>query len=62
MSKEEIKHEINKVLDQLPDKTLQDILSFLKGIESKQTLSQTDLAILDKILTEDNDLLEKLAK
>ena len=62
MSKEEIKHEINKVLDHLPDKTLQDILSFLKSIEGKQTISLTDRATLDKILTEDKDLLEKLAK
>ena len=62
MSKEEIKHEINKVLDHLPDKTLQDILSFLKGIEGKQVISIADRATLDRILTEDKDLLEKLAK
>jgi hypothetical protein len=62
MSKEEIKHEINRVLDHLPDKTLQDILSFLKNIEGKQTVSLVDRAILDKILAEDKDLLEKLAK
>jgi len=62
MSKEEIKHEINKVLDHLSDKTLQDILSFLKGIEGKQVISLTDRATLDKILTEDKELLEKLAK
>jgi hypothetical protein len=62
MSKEEIKHEINKVLDHLPDKTLQDILSFLKNLKSKQTLSFSDRTVLDKILSEDKDLLEKLAK
>ena len=62
MSKEQIKREINKVLDHLPDKTLQDILSFLKNIGSKQTLSIADDASLDKILSEDKDLLEKLAK
>jgi len=37
MSKEEIKQQINKVLDHLSDKTLQDILSILKNIESKQS-------------------------
>ena len=62
MSKEEIKHEINKVLDHLPDKALQDILSFLKAMEQKQTFTLTDRAVLDKIIPEDKDLLEKLAK
>jgi hypothetical protein len=62
MSKEEIKHEINKVLDNLPHKSLQDILSFLKSMDGKQTLSSADRTVLDKILSEDKDLLEKLAK
>ena len=62
MSNEEIKHEINKMLDHLSDKTLQDILSFLKTMEGKQILSLTDRTTLDKILSEDKDLLEKLAK
>ena len=62
MSKEEIKQEINKVLDHLSDKTLQDILSFLKNIEGKQSLSITDRTSLEKILSEDKELLEKLAK
>ena len=62
MSKEEIKHEINKVLDLLSDKTLQEILSFLKTMREKPTFTLADRAIVDKILSEDKDLLEKLAK
>jgi hypothetical protein len=63
MSKEEIKHEINKVLDHLSDKTLQDILSFFpQEYGGKQTFSLADHATLDKILSEDKDLLEKLSK
>jgi hypothetical protein len=62
MSKDQIKQEINKVLDHLSDKTLQDILSFLKNIGGKQPLSFSDRALLDKILSEDKDLLAKLAK
>ena len=62
MSKEEMKNEINKVLDKLSDKTLQDILSLLKNIEGKQALSLTDPVIVDKILSEDKDLLQKLAQ
>lgn len=62
MSNEQIKSEINKVLDHLSDKTLQDVLSFLKKIQDKASLSITDQSILNKILAEDQDLLEKLAK
>ena len=62
MSKQEIKKEINKVLDQLSDKTLQDILSYLKTIESNHVLSNADRLTLEKILSEDKELLEKLAK
>jgi hypothetical protein len=62
MSKEEIKDEINKVLDQLTDKTLEDLLSFLKKIEEKHSITLFDRDRLEKILEEDNDLLKKLAK
>lgn len=62
MSNEEIKSEINKVLDHLSDKTLQDVLSFLKKNQDKARLSITDQSVLNKILAEDQDLLEKLAK
>jgi len=62
MSKEEIKNEINKVLDHLSDKTLQEILSFLRNLEGRQTVSLADHATLDKILSEDKELLEKLAR
>jgi hypothetical protein len=62
MSKEEIKHEINRVLDQFSDKALQDLLSFLKGIETRQSISLLFGDNFKKILTEDKELLEKLAK
>ena len=62
MSKEKIKHEIIKVLDHLSDKTLEEILSFLKNMEGKPSISLADRTILDKVLSEDKDLLEKLAK
>jgi hypothetical protein len=62
MPKEEIKHEIIKVLDHLSDKTLEEILSFLKNMEGKQSLSLADRTVLDKVLSEDKNLLEKLAK
>ena len=62
MSKDEIKSEINKVLDRFSDKTLSDLLSFLKNIETNQSFSLLDKSTLEKILTEDEDLLKKLAK
>lgn len=62
MSKDEIKSEINKVLDHLSDKALSDLLSFLQNLESKQSISLLDKSTLQKILTEDEDLLHKLAR
>ncbi len=62
MSKEEIKLEINKVLDNLSDKSLKEILTILKNIKYKQELSINDSALIEKILSEDKDLLAKLAK
>ena len=62
MSKDEIRSEINKVLDRFSDKTLSDLLSLLKNIENNQTFSLLDKSTLEKILTEDEDLLKKLAK
>jgi hypothetical protein len=63
MSKDEIKYEINKVLDSMPDKALEDLLSFLKTIESRTTSSTTSKNdFLERILAEDRELLEKLAK
>jgi len=62
MPEKEIRLEINKVLDHLSVQTLQDILSFLKSVKNRQAISLTDRKTLDKILSEDNDLLEKLAK
>ncbi len=62
MSKDEIKTEINKVLDHFSDKALEDLLSFLRNIEDKYSNSIFNSKTLDKILNEDKDLLERLAK
>jgi hypothetical protein len=62
MSKDEIKYEINKVLDLLPDKALEDLLSFLKNIENHNSDIFLDKSRLQRILNEDKDLLQKLAQ
>lgn len=61
MSKEEIKFEIANILDRFPDKALEELLAFLKKIEVKNN----DKAIqssLHKILSEDKELLARLAQ
>ena len=61
MSKEEIKYEISKVLDQFPDEALGEILNFLKNLEAKQHEISIKSS-LNKILLEDKDLLTRLAQ
>lgn len=62
MSKDEIKYQISKVLDHFSDKALEDLLTFLKNIEKDKKASMFDANALEKILNEDKELLEKLAK
>jgi hypothetical protein len=62
MNKTEIKNEIQKVLDNVPENVLQDILVLLKDLQNqpgdKLALSHS----LRQILSEDKEVLEKLAK
>jgi hypothetical protein len=58
----EIKKEIRKVLDQVPEKLLEDILDLLKEVQSEKSLNPTLTSNFKKILSEDNDLLHKLAE
>jgi hypothetical protein len=62
MSKDQIKYEINKVLDLLPDKALENLLSFLKNVEGKPNELFLDNSRLKGILNEDKELLQKLAQ
>ena len=62
MSKDEIKYEINKILDLLPDKALEDLLSILKNTENHTSELFLDRSRLQRILSEDKELLEKLAQ
>lgn len=61
MSKEEIKHEISKVLDQFSDSTLEELLVFLKELDLKTMTHSSNSGLLHKILLEDKELLAKLA-
>ena len=62
MFAEEIKEEISKVLDRFSDKALGELLSFLNQIDTKQETEFTAASTLHKILSEDKDLLSKLAQ
>ncbi len=62
MSKEEIKYEIAKVLDHFSDKALTELLAFLKELDSKHPSTASTDFLLSKILTEDKELLAKLAQ
>jgi hypothetical protein len=61
MSKEEIKYEISKVLDRFSDKALEELLAFLKELDTRDIKSPFS-ASLSKIISEDKELLAKLAQ
>lgn len=62
MTKTQIISEIQKVLDNVPENMLRDILDFLKEFQ-EQPVSKVKLTNnLRKILLEDKELLEKLAQ
>ena len=62
MTKTEIKNEIQKVLDTVPESVLQDILGLLKDLQEHPSKLLEITNSLRKILNEDKELLEKLAK
>ena len=62
MTTEEIKSEIQKTLDSIPENVLQDILDYLKLIQGKSADKIALSKNLRDILTEDKELLERLAR
>lgn len=62
MTANQIKTEIQKVLDTIPEVVLEDVLEYLKSIQNKSVDSIHLSRNLRKILMEDKALLEKLAK
>ena len=58
----QIKAEIDKLLNQIPDDALQSVLELLTEIKA-QPADQTRLAAnIKKIITEDKELLKRLAQ
>lgn len=62
MTTKEIRSEMQRALDKVPDSVLQTVLDFLKEVETHAS-DKIDLTMnVKKILTEDKELLERLAK
>lgn len=62
MTVQEIKSEIQKTLDNVPESVLQDVLVLLKSAENQSSENVQLLKNLKTILLEDKELLERLAK
>jgi hypothetical protein len=62
MTKEQIKTEIQKSLDRVPESVLSDVLELLKQAENLPAGKEKIISHLREILREDKNLLERLAK
>lgn len=62
MTTTEIKKEIQKVLEQVPENLLADILIILKEVQSEKATKSTLTSNFNKILAEDSEVLHKLAQ
>ena len=62
MTTKQIKSEIERTLDGIPDNVLQEILDYLKVIRGKSAYKIKLTKNLRDIMTEDKALLERLAK
>ncbi len=62
MSNQELKTAINELLDNTPDRVLNEVLEYLRSVKGKSVQNITLSHNLRTILTEDKELLERLAK
>jgi hypothetical protein len=62
MTREQIKTEIKKSLDKVPESVLTDVLELLKQAENLPAEKLSLVSHLREILREDKNLLERLAK
>ena len=62
MTARDLKIVIQKVLDKVPDNLLEDVLVYLQEVQKKSASEFSNSQHLKKILTEDRELLKKLAQ
>jgi hypothetical protein len=62
MTRETLKKEISKIIDNMPDRLLEQVYKSLKGFKPDRS-SKIDISKhLDRILQDDKGLLDRLAK
>ena len=62
MTSIQVKSEIQKVIDQVPENLLPEILDYLKQVQHQSPEQVKFNNNLDKIFSEDKELLQRLAK
>lgn len=62
MTTKDLRKEIRRAIQEVPDNFLEDILNYLKQIEKKSHKELDKLHYVRKIMREDQELLERLAK
>jgi hypothetical protein len=62
MTTKDLRKEINRAIQEVPENFLEDILSYLKQINKRSKHDIEALNDLKRIFKEDQELLEKLAK
>jgi len=62
MTTKQLISEINKVLDQVPESALTNVLNYLNSLKGKSEEEAKRSSHLRRILEEDKELLERLAK
>lgn len=62
MQTKEIKTQIYKVIDEIPEGVLENVLEYLKQLQETQHEKVNLTKNLKLIISEDKELLEKLAK
>ena len=62
MTAKEIKVEIQKLLDTVPDQVLKELLAYLKEAQTKDESTVQLSSHLSQILREDKEVLQKLAQ
>lgn len=62
MTTKQLKQEVVKALDQMPDEVLAELLIYLQSLQDKDVSTIQRAQHLKKILSEDNDILRALAQ
>jgi len=62
MKTQDLRTEINRLIQDVPDIFLEDILSYLRLIDKTSEQDHKALRDLKRIFKEDHELLQKLAK